>query len=317
MARPLILDLDTGIDDTLALAYALASPEVELIGVTATYGNVTVEQGARNSLAMLEMFGATHVPVFLGPGHARTRSSFEVAEISSFIHGANGIGEVEIPDAARAAQDTSAVDFLIDSVRRYGEDLVIVPTGPSTSVAAAIEASKGFADNAHIVMMAGALTVPGNVTACSEANVYQDPEAADLVFRRARDVTMVGLDVTLRTLLTSADTAQWKSLGTKRGEVLAALADYYIGAYATTSPHLGGCGLHDPLAVAIAIDPDLATYVELNLKVDTAAPLRGRTIGDETRLGQVANTRVAVSVDVEAFRSRFMHRLSALASASS
>jgi len=314
MTTKLILDLDTGIDDALALAYALASPEIDLIGVTCTYGNVVVEQSVRNTLAILELFGRTDVPVFVGPGHARAKDSFEVQEISAFIHGKNGIGEVEIPDAARQVEETSAVDFLVESVAQYGSDLVIVPTGPSTTIAAAIEASNVFRDGAQIVMMGGALTVPGNVTKWSEANVHQDPEATDLMFRSLRYVTMIGLDVTLKTLLTTAETAKWSALGTTGGNFLADITNYYIDAYKTTSPHLGGCGLHDPLAVAVAINPGLVDTLGINMKVDTEGETRGRTIGDETRLNdQDKHTAVAVRVDTAGFLQEFMHRLSVLA----
>lgn len=314
MTTKLILDLDTGIDDALALAYALASPEVELIGVTCTYGNVVVEDSVRNTLAILELFGRTDIPVFAGPDHARAKDSFEVQEISAFIHGKNGIGEVEIPDPTRQVESMSAVDFLVESVTAYGDDLIIVPTGPSTTIAAAVEASNVFRENANIVMMGGALTVPGNVTAWSEANINQDPEATDLLFRQLRNVTMIGLDVTLQTLLTTKETAKWAELGTTGGKFLADITNYYIDAYKTTSPHLGGCGLHDPLAVAVAIQPGLVDTLGINMKVDTEGETRGRTIGDETRLNDPDKcAAVAVRVDTAGFLEEFMRRLTGLA----
>lgn len=313
-AKKMILDLDTGIDDALALAYALGSEEVDLIGVTGTYGNVLVETGVRNSLAILNLFGRDDVPVFAGPGHARVKDSFEVLEISEFIHGVNGVGEAELPEPTRAVEEKSAVDFLVESVETYGDDLVIVPTGPSTTIAAAIEASDTFAKKAHIVMMGGALTVPGNVAPWAEANVNQDPEATNLLFQKAKDVTMIGLDVTLQTLLTYDETAKWEALGTPGGDFLAAATNYYIKAYDTTAPHLGGCGLHDPLAVGVAIDPSLVTTIDINLKVDTEGETRGRTIGDETRLNDEEKTaRVAVGVDKQRFLDEFMNRITALA----
>lgn len=310
MARKLILDVDTGIDDALAIAYALASPELDLIGVTCTYGNVEVDQAVRNSLAILELFGRTDVPVFGGP----QRDGFEVMEISQFIHGVNGIGEAKLYDASRAAEQQSAVDFMVQSVHRYGDDLVIVPVGPLTTVAAAAEADENFASRAHIVCMGGALTVPGNVTPCAEANINQDPEAADFVFRQGEDITMIGLDVTLQTLLTTVETKQWGDLGTAGGDFLATATNYYIKAYETTAPHLGGCGLHDPLAVAVAADPSLVDTLAINLKVDTEGETRGRTIGDETCLNDpVKSARVAVGVDVDRFLEEFMRRLTGLA----
>ena len=241
------------------------------------------------------------MPVFVGP----VREGFQVADISAFIHGRNGLGEVLLPPPRRAPQG-DAVDFLTQSVREHGNDLVIVPTGPSTSCAAAMRKDPEFARNAHLVMMGGALTVPGNVTPYAEANVWQDPEATDYVFRHAQDLTMVGLDVTLRTLLTKEHTRQWRT--SHAGRVFADIVDYYIGAYATTSPHLGGCGLHDPLAVAVAADPSLVTCLEMNLRCEE----NGRTIGDPERLGEAATTRVAVGVDALRFVDDLMSKLTSL-----
>ncbi|CAB1016618.1 nucleoside hydrolase [Corynebacterium diphtheriae] len=315
--KKIILDLDTGIDDALALAYTLGSPELDLIGVTATYGNVLVETGVRNDLALLELFGRSDVPVFSGEPHALTKDGFEVLEISAFIHGKNGVGEAEVAEPVGVVQELSAVDFLIESVERYGDELIIVPTGAMTNIAAAMKKSETFARDAQIVFMGGALTVPGNVSQWAEANVNQDPEAADIMVRNAGDITMVGLDVTLQTLLTYAETATWRALGTPAGNFLADATDYYIKAYDTTAPHLGGCGLHDPLAVGVAIDPSLVTLLPINLKVDTEGPTRGRTIGDEVRLNDPhKNCKVAVGVDVDRFLKEFMERITRVAQGS-
>ncbi|ARU46344.1 nucleoside hydrolase [Corynebacterium silvaticum] len=310
MAKKVILDLDTGIDDALALAYALGSPELELIGVTATYGNVLVDDGARNDLALLELFGRPDIPVFVGEPHARAKDGFSVLEISEFIHGKNGIGEAKMQQPQTSVSDKTAVDFLIESVASYGDDLVIIPTGAMTNIAAAMDKDPDFAANAHIVFMGGALTVPGNVNTWAEANINQDPESADMMVRDCADVTMIGLDVTLQTLLTYEETATWRTLNTEAATVLADATDYYIRAYDTIAPHLDGCGLHDPLAVAVAVDPSLVTTLPLNLKVDTEGPTRGRTIGNEVKLGDPhKNAQVAVAVDVERFLKEFMERI--------
>ena len=303
-----ILDLDTGIDDALALAYALAHPNLELIGVTCTYGNVTVPLAVRNTLALLELLDRPDIPVFAGP----SPDGFQPSEISSFIHGQNGVGEVALTPSEKTSDTQPATDFLLQAVRDYGDDLVIIPTGPSTTIAQAMLADATFAANAHIVMMGGALTVPGNVSAWAEANISQDPDATDYLFLHSQDVTMVGLDVTLRTLLTEKETARWRATGTAAGEIFADMVDYYIRAYATTAPHLGGCGLHDPLAVAVAADPSLVEVVETNMKTDTEGPTRGRTIADETRLSQEPTAKVAVGVDNERFVSEFVDRLEEL-----
>lgn len=313
MTRKLILDLDTGIDDALAIAYALGSPEVELIGVTATYGNVLMKDSVRNSLAVLDALGADSVPVYPGLPHSSTAEDFAVLEISAFIHGRNGLGEAETAPSGRSAATTGAVDFIIEASRRYGEELVYVPTGPLTNLAAALERDPALAGRLRVVLMGGALTVSGNVSPWAEANINQDPDAADAVFRSGIDATMVGLDVTLQTLLTYEHTRRWRDLGTPAGTFLADMTDYYIRAYETTAPGLGGCGLHDPLAVGVAVDPGLVTTLPINLQVDVEGPTRGRTIGDVARLNDPRKTsRVAVGVDVDRFLEELMARITSV-----
>ena len=313
--KKLILDLDTGVDDALAISYALGSPEVELIGITGTYGNVLVEQGVRNALAITDLLGHPEVKVYQGLPHSSTTNSFSVLPISAFIHGENGIGDVSIPDSSRSVESEPAVDFIIDAVKTYGKDLIYVPTGPMTNIQAALKKAPEIKDEiGGIVLMGGALTVPGNCNACMEANISQDPEAADYLFRSGAPTTMVGLDVTLQTLLTYKETKRWRDLGTKAGTFLADMTDFYIKAYETTAPHLGGCGLHDPLAVGVAVDPTLVTTLPINMKVDLEGPTRGRTIGDETRLNDPVKTmKVAVGVDVPRFLDEFMTRITNLA----
>ncbi|KFI69509.1 nucleoside hydrolase [Bifidobacterium magnum] len=316
--KKMILDLDTGVDDTLAICYALGSPEVDLIGITGTYGNVLVQQGVRNALAILDLLGHPEVPVFAGLSHASfTEEEFEVLPVSAFIHGDNGIGDVEIEDSERSVEETPAVDFIIESVKKYGKDLIYVPTGPQTNLAAAIKKAPEIVDEiGAVVLMGGALTVPGNVNAWTEANISQDPDAANFVFRSGIPATMVGLDVTLQTLLTYKDTAVWREKDTYAAGKIADITDYYIKAYETTAPTLHGCGLHDPLAVAVAIDPTLVECLDINMKVDVDGPTRGRTIGDTDRLNDPVKTmKVAVKVDVPRFLDEFMTRIGNLVAA--
>ena len=288
--KKMILDLDTGVDDALAISYALGSPEIELIGITGTYGNVLVEQGVRNALAVTDLLGHPEVKVYQGLPHSSTTDHFEVLPISAFIHGDNGIGDVEIPDSNRSVETESAVDFIIDAVKTYGKDLVYVPTGPMTNIEAALKKAPEIKDEiGQIVLMGGALTVPGNCNACMEANISQDPEAADYLFRSGAPTTMIGLDVTLQTLLTYKETQQWRDLGTKAGKFLADMTDFYIKAYETTSPHLGGCGLHDPLAVGVAVSRQLKV-MRFGDNMREVAVTEGDKVEGQARLGWQVNT---------------------------
>ena len=313
--KKMILDLDTGVDDALAISYALGSPEIELIGITGTYGNVLVEQGVRNALAVTDLLGHPEVKVYQGLPHSSTTDHFEVLPISAFIHGDNGIGDVEIPDSNRSVETESAVDFIIDAVKTYGKDLVYVPTGPMTNIEAALKKAPEIKDEiGQIVLMGGALTVPGNCNACMEANISQDPEAADYLFRSGAPTTMIGLDVTHQTALTREKAHEWASLGTPAGDFLVTMTDYYIDFYVKNQPEIHGCGLHDPLAVAAALDPSLVTTFGFNLQVDLEGPFRGRTIGDRSRLQDFdKHTQVALGVDVSEFLDRFMARVTAAA----
>lgn len=298
----MILDLDTGIDDAFALAYAIAHPDIELIGVTGTYGNVTIEQGMANARALLKLLGQPDIPVYAGV----EIQGFVVSEASARIHGTNGVGEVDIA-ADNAESAGEAVDFLIESAAKYGEDLVVVPTGAQTTIAKALEKDENLR-GIRMVTMGGALTVPGNVSPAAEANISQDPVSSNSVYRLAEDMTMVGLDVTMQTQLTRAEADSWR--GTAAGDAFADMAGYYIDAYQENNPHMDGCALHDPLAVAVAVDPDLVDCLILPLQVDTEGPTVGRTIGRWD--GSEVETRVAVGVDVDAFVPDFIDKLGQL-----
>lgn len=312
--RKMILDLDTGIDDAMAIAYAVVAPDVDLIGIVSSYGNVLTPLSAQNSLKILELLGQPNVPVFLGESHSSTTTHFDVMPISAQIHGKNGIGEVDLPMPKRQPETKSGVDFLIESAHTFGKNLIVVPTGPLTNLAKALKKAPEIATEiGSVTLMGGALTVPGNVSPVAEANINQDPTAADQVFESKLNITMVGLDVTLRTLLTKTETAEWRSLHTTSGEKFADIVDYYIDVYKITSPHLHGCALHDPLAVGVALDPSLVSTLDLNMFVDTSKEMWGRTIGDPAKLtDKNPNVSVALTVDQATYLKRFMSYLSGL-----
>ncbi|CAK8054400.1 nucleoside hydrolase [Eupransor demetentiae] len=302
--KKMILDLDTGVDDAMALAYAVGHPDVDLIGIIASYGNTITTTAAQNSLDLLHLLGADDVPVFLGESHSITTDSFTVMEISKKIHGQNAIGDVQVAKSPRPVEKQSGVDFLIEAAHQYGENLIYLPTGPLTNMAVALKKDPSIAGLiGQTTLMGGALTVPGNVTPFTEANIHQDPEAADVVFKEQKNLTMVGLDVTLRTLLTNDDTQQWRDLGTEAGKIFADIVDYYIKAYYDLDIDKRGAALHDPLAVAVALDHSYVTELPLNMKVtyDRESGDYGRTIGDPDKLLDPTYSTAAVLVDADRF----------------
>lgn len=248
--KKMILDLDTGVDDALALAYALATPDSDLIGVVSSFGNTQVTTAGENTLKLLELLGRTDVPVFIGAAHSSTTDSFETMQVSMDIHGKNGIGDVALPAPTTALSSQTAVDFIIESAHKYADDLVIVPTGPLTNLAEAYQKDPEIENLiGNVTLMGGALVVPGNVTPYTEANINQDPEAADYVFKHAKHLVMVGLDVTLQTLLTKKETQVWRDLGTEKGRVFADIFDYYIDAYYDLDINKAGAALQDRKSV--------------------------------------------------------------------
>ena len=333
--KKLILDLDMGVDDAMALAYAIASPEVELVGITTCFGNVRVEQSAHNCLAVLDLLGRPEVPVYLGADRPlQATEPYTPPASTTLIHGKNGIGGASVaaspyePVGATSADGNAAVDYLTDAARTYGPDLIYVATGPLTNLALALERdAAAMMSIGRVVVMGGALTVPGNVSAGAEANIASDPEAADariVEALRAGELRVAelaaefgavsgalkALDVTHRVVLTRRDIAGWTGSGTMAGCAFASMVEHYIGSYEMNAPSLGGCALHDPLAVAVAIDPTLVGALGCNLRVDLLGEYRGRTICDEHRLSDPDKSAlVALTVDAPRFLAEFKARM--------
>lgn len=304
----MILDLDTGVDDAMALAYALGHPNIELIGVTTVFGNVSRDTSIKNTLDLLALLGHKDVPVFAGNDRPTGAKSVYLAdEIVKNIHGPNGIGDVVIPKSDKVLQEQNAVDFIIESANKYGKDLYLVATGPETNLGELIKKDPKIGEKlGKTVVMGGALIVQGNMNHYAEANIHNDPVAANEFFTSNTPFTMVGLDVTLRPNLTKADTQKWRELGTESGKAFADIVDFYIDFYLTTN--LPGCALHDPLAVAVAMHPEYVKTLTLPMKVGTSKDDWGRTIADHHKINDqsfVATTEVAIDLKVNEFVNDF------------
>src|SRR3954447_16832204 len=196
-ATKILLDCDPGHDDAIALMLALASPEVELLGVTTVAGNQTLDKTTANAIRLLEFAGRSDVPVAAGADRPLMREQY----VASYVHGETGLDGPDLPPPQSSALDQHAVDFLADKIRETGGDVTLVPTGPLTNVALML-ALHPDARPDRIVLMGGAIA-EGNVTPAAEFNIWADPEAARRVFESGIDVTMVGLDVTHKALMTS------------------------------------------------------------------------------------------------------------------
>jgi pyrimidine-specific ribonucleoside hydrolase len=301
VSTPILLDCDPGHDDAIALLLALASPELDLLGVTTVAGNQTVEKTTANAIRVLELVGAD-VPVAAGAGRPLVREPY----VAAYVHGETGLDGPDLPPARRKPVDLHGVDFLAERIA----GTTLVATGPLTNVALLL-AGHEEARLERIVLMGGAIA-EGNVTPAAEFNIWADPEAAARVFSSGVDVTMVGLDVTHQALLTDEHAARLRENG-RVGSVVADLLEFY-GVFHKQVYDFEGSPIHDAVAVAQVIQPDLLELRELNVEIDLESELcRGRTVVDLwKRTGREPNARVAVGIDADGFTKLLLERLARL-----
>lgn len=303
----MIIDCDTGVDDALAITYILANPDIDLLGVTTTFGNVSVELATKNSLLITELFGREDVRICSGASHSWLSDCFVPGEVVN-VHGRNGIGDVDLGEPKRKPDDSSAVSFILDSARKYGEALHLVFVGPLVNLAECIrEDEEALRGVGRITIMGGALTIQGNRNIYSEANIAEDPSAAKYVFGSSLHLDIVPLDATLRTMFRVSDIKEWKDINHKGASIYNIARYYYMYEY--NDENIGGA-MHDPLAAFASYDPSIITdWFACNLTVEET----GRTIASFEELNlPVKRHRVALDVDTERFTREYIRLVSDL-----
>lgn len=333
MPRPVIIDVDTGIDDALALLYAVASPEIELRAVTCVNGNVPLEMVVRNTLVVLEQAGHGDVEVAAGA----CAPLVEPPKHGFAVHGPEGLGDADPPAPGGAASERDAVRLLVDEVRARPGELLLISTGPLTNVALALREEPRLPELlGGYALMAGAFRGRGNTLPRSEANVWFDPEAAAEVFAAftgspAESLPLaVGLDVTEDVVLRPADVEAIcePAPDSSLARLIRDASAFYTRFETSFRPDLGGCFLHDPLAVAAAIDPSLVTAVACHVEVELdGRHTRAETVADFLEMWRHPlneacgltdapdNVRAALLVEATAFEARFVERLRGLVEA--
>lgn len=305
---PIILDMDTGIDDALAIIYALKSPTLEVLGITTCFGNGDLKTTTRNTLLMLELLGST-VPVYAG---ARDPLVGHYSPTAEAFHGPNGLGGTHDHRTRRAPEPERAVDYLRHTIKSQPGDITLVTTGRLTNLAAVLTADPGLAPLIkRVVLMGGAAFVGGNVTPVSEANIWGDPEAAYIVFHSGVELVMVGLDVTMQVLIEDSQVSMMDASQAYTPLIQEAL-DFYLAAYNPGKPPgLRRAPLHDPLAVAVAEDPSLCELVPYYVDIERGGEMtRGMTVVDRRSWIQRApNVLVCQSVEADRFLKEFCVRL--------
>ena len=304
-ATPVILDCDPGHDDAIALLLALASPELELLGVTTVAGNQTLAKTTANALRVLELAGRGDVPVAAGADRPLVRE----LHVASHVHGETGLDGPALPPPQGKPVERHAVDFIAELVTACSRPVTLVPTGPLTNVALLLARHPEVAARLERIVLMGGAIAEGNVTPAAEFNVWADPEAARRVFESGLDVTMIGLDVTHQALVTPEHGARLRASG-RVGAVVADLLDFFY-AYHRDTYGLPGSPIHDAVAVAHVLRPGLVEVLERRVDVECASELcRGRTVVDLwRRTGKEPNAKVGVRIDAGAFVELLLERL--------
>jgi len=303
----IILDCDPGHDDAIALLLALASPELELLGVTTVSGNQTLEKTTANAIRVLDHLGRDDVPVAAGAPRPLVRER----RVAADVHGESGLDGPDLPPPARQPEPEHAIDWIAMTLAAAPSPVTLVATGPLTNVALLLARHPGLEPRLEVVLMGGAIG-EGNVTPAAEFNIWTDPEAAQRVFSSGLDLTMVGLDVTHRALLRQADVDRLAAAGSA-GKLVADLYGFYA-RFHRQRYGWDGAPVHDALALAHVIDATLLETKHCGVIVDTGPePSRGRTHVDFWgRAGWEPNCHVAVEVDAGRFLELLVGRIAGL-----
>jgi inosine-uridine nucleoside N-ribohydrolase len=308
--RKLILDVDTGTDDAVALMLAALHPDLELVAATTVNGNVPVDYCTENSLRVFDHIGVP-IPVYEGVGRPIARSDFPVPRgdilSSSAVHG----GYLDIPPSTSTKESTGAVEFLIETYMAATDEIVLVPVGPLSNIATAFEREPRLRDRIPELVIMGGANRYGNVTPRAEFNVWADPEAARIVIGSGvRKITLVPLDATHQALVSLDDCAALRALGTPAGSAAATFTERRIQGYDTTQPmkRPNAAPVHDALAVASIVDPSVITTSFLHVDVETTGELTvGETVVDTNfRSRRDPNVHVALDADERKFVSMLL-----------
>ncbi len=322
-AAPLrvIIDTDPGVDDAMAILLALNSPELKVEALTVVPGNVDAKQGLENALKIVSLAGRCDVVVAGGAQHPLNQKLIT----AQFWHGKNGLAGVDLPPSKCKADARFGPDLIIEIVHKYPHELTLIPVGPLTNIALAVSKDPSIASLVRDIVIMGGSISGGNVNGAAEANIYNDPEAAQIVFNAGWMVTMIGSDVGERTLMTRKYLTELQANHGPQSDFVAKLANFYL----TRSEKSGypGAAMYDPLVVGAVIDPTLVTLKDMHVDVETKGELtRGETVanrmgsnennvlhGDHYEIEGIIelkpNARVCLASDAERFLNLFFSRI--------
>jgi len=306
--KKIFIDTDPGIDDSMGILLAFASPEVEIAGFSAVYGNTGVDVTAKNALRLVELAGHPEIPVAAGAEKPLLRP---FTGKGWHVHGKNGLGEVDFPEPTLELDPRRAPQLIIDTIMANPGEITLVPLGPLTNVALAVATEPRIAENVkEVVLMGGAASVAGNASPVAEANIRNDPEAAHIVFHAGWPLTMVGLDVTQQSVMTQAYMDRLRGANNRWTDFIYAITKHYLDFYRGLG--IDGMPVHDSSAIAYVIDPTLFETKHVYTDVDHQSQHHhGQTVPDWRGQRELEpNVNVCVDVDSERFLDLYQRRLS-------
>lgn len=317
----IIIDTDPGTDDALAILLAVNSPELEVEALTVVPGNVVAKQGLENALKLVSLAGRCDIPVAGGARHPLNQRTYT----ATYWHGKNGLADIELPLSNCRVDPRFGPDLIIELVHKYPHEITLIPIGPLTNIALAVSKDPSIVGLLKDIVIMGGSISGGNVNGAAEANIFGDPEAAQIVFHAGWMVTMVGSDVGERTLMTRKHLAELEAGHGPQNDVVTKIARFYIER--SEKNGWAGAAMYDPLAVGVVIDPALVTRKDMHVDVETRGEFtRGETVanrmgsneknvlhGDHYEIDGIEplpnNARVCLSSDSERFLQLFISRL--------
>ncbi|XP_073117207.1 probable uridine nucleosidase 1 isoform X1 [Elaeis guineensis] len=277
-SEKVIIDTDPGIDDSMTIMMAFQTPEIEVLGLTTIFGNVSAEDATSNALLLCEIAGRPDVLVAEGSHEPLKGGKPRVAD---FVHGSDGLGNIFHPPPVGKKSEKSASEFLVEKISQYPGDVSILALGPLTNLALAIKRDSSFARKVkRVVILGGAFFASGNVNPAAEANIYGDPEAADIVFTCGADIVGVGINITTQVRFTDEDLSELRNSKGRHAQFICNICKFYRDWH-VKSDGVYGIFLHDPVSFAALVRPDLFTFRKGVVRVETQGICVGHTLMDQ------------------------------------
>lgn len=310
MSKRILIDTDPGIDDSLAILLALASPEVKVEGITTIHGNCSVDQATVNALSILDLANAKGVMIAKGFPIPLVQPSMLAAE----THGDSGLGYAKLPEPRGRPEVQHGSDFLIERIMSNPGEITLVAIGPLTNIAFAIRKEPRIVEAVReVIIMGGTIRYPGNASPLAEYNVFVDPHAAHMVYHSGMPITLVPLDVTYQCILTREDVKRLQKKPSPISRFIDDSTRFYM-EFHDEYQQITGCAINDPLALALTFAPELCDYQDLYVDVDISGGISmGKTFADFHGLTKrPANMKIALSVRARDFMGLFLERMEIL-----